>query len=78
MSREYQLFLKDMMKACEKIMRYSHHLTKDHFFHKEETFDAVMRNLEIIGEAAKHIPDEIRKQHTEIETYQSFLNEIKR
>ena len=33
----------------------------------EKTFDAVMRDLEIIGEAAKHIPPEVRAQHPEID-----------
>lgn len=57
MSRDYMLFLKDMLKACEKIMRYTHTLTQEQFLEREETFDAVMRNLEVIGEAAKNIPD---------------------
>ena len=33
----------------------------------EKTFDAVMRDLEIIGEAAKHIPDAVRVQHPQID-----------
>lgn len=67
MSRDYSLFLKDMLKACEKIVDYRGSLTQDQFLSEEKTFDAVMRNLEIIGEATKHIPSEFRKQHPEVE-----------
>ena len=63
MSREYRLFLEDMHKACEKVIRYTHDLTREQFTVDEKTFDAVMRDLEIIGEAAKHIPDAVRTQH---------------
>ena len=37
------------------------------FQQDEKTYDAVVRNLEIIGEAVKHIPDELRRQRPEIE-----------
>lgn len=68
MSREYRFFLReDMRQACEKVIRFTQGLKRERFFSKEETFDAVMRNLEIIGEAAKHIPGEIRDQHTGVD-----------
>ena len=63
MSREYRLFLDDMLKACDKVMRFTRGLSLEQFQADEKTFDAVMRDLEIIGEAAKHIPDEMRRQH---------------
>ena len=66
MSREFRFFLEDMQKSCEKIIRFAQGLSRDQFFAKEETFDAVMRNLELIGEAAKHIPEEFRQQHPEV------------
>ena len=55
-----------MLKACEKIIRYTHRLTQDQFLEREETFDAVMRNLEVIGEASKNIPAEFREKNPEI------------
>ena len=67
MSREHRLFLQDMRKASEKILRYTHGLNCEQFLADEKTFDAVMRDLEIIGEAAKHIPPEVRTQHPEID-----------
>src|SRR3989442_261765 len=67
MSRNYQLFLKDMWLACEKIQRFTKDFPRDKFFSHEEKFDAVMRNLQIIGEAVKHLPAEFRKTHQEID-----------
>ena len=67
MSREYQLFLKDMRAACEKALRFTKGLTREQFLANEEKFDAVMRNLEIIGEAAKRIPPEVRRQYPGID-----------
>ena len=67
MSREYRLFLEDMCKACEKVVRFTQKLTREQFVADEKTFDAVMRDLEIIGEAAKHIPPEVRAQHSDVD-----------
>lgn len=56
MSRDPRLYLDDIREACEKIMRYSQGLDLNQLVQDEKTFDAVVRNLEIIGEAVKHIP----------------------
>lgn len=67
MSREYRLFLEDMLKACEKIVRFTRGLSVEQFQANDQVFDAVLRNLEIIGEAAKHIPPQVRLQHPDID-----------
>ena len=67
MSREYRFFIEDMRRACDKVIRYTHGLTREQFVADEKTFDAVMRDLEIIGEAAKHVPDTIQAQHSQID-----------
>ncbi len=67
MSRDLRLYLDDIREACEKIMRYSQGLDLDQFVQDEKTFDAVVRNLEIIGEAAKHIPPAVRARYPEVE-----------
>lgn len=67
MSREYRLYLNDMIEACERVLRYTEGLNAHQFFSSDMVYDAVMRNLEIIGEAAKAIPDEVRTQAPDIE-----------
>jgi uncharacterized protein with HEPN domain len=67
MSRDYRLYLEDINESCAKILRYTYALSLEQFIQDEKTFDAVVRNLELIGEAAKHIPPEIRKQYSDIE-----------
>ena len=66
MSREFRLFLQDMRKSCQKVIRYSKRYTLKRLLADEKTFDAVMRNLEIIGEASKHVPEEFRSKHPQI------------
>ena len=48
-------------------MRYTHGLKREQFFADERTYDAVLRNLEIIGEAAKNISEETKKKAPSIE-----------
>jgi uncharacterized protein with HEPN domain len=67
MSRDLRLYLDDIRESCEKIVRYSQGLGFDQFVKDEKTFDAIVRNLEIIGEAAKHIPTEIRARYPNVE-----------
>lgn len=62
MSREYKLFVLDVIEFCEKVIRYSSGKTQQEFFENEMALDAVMRNLELIGEASKNIPEFIRAQ----------------
>ena len=66
MSREYRLFLEDMRTACEKILKYTQRLTREQLVGDAKTFDAVMRNLEVVGEACKHIPPDVRAQYPDI------------
>ncbi len=67
MSCDYQVYLDDILLSCSKILRFVDGLSFEQFSQDEKTFDAVVRNLEIIGEAAKHIPDEVRQEYTAIE-----------
>lgn len=56
MSRDLQLYLTDILMACEKILRYTRGMDFEAFIADDRTFDAVVRNLQIIGEAVKNIP----------------------
>jgi len=67
MSRDYTLYLEDIHTACEKIQRYTKNLSKSEFIANELHYDAVIRNLEIIGEAAKKIPENVQLTFQDIE-----------
>ena len=56
MSREWQLYKDDMRAAAAKVVRFTFGMDRRDFADNELVRDAVLRNLEIIGEAAKHIP----------------------
>lgn len=57
--RDWRLYADDIVRSCGKVRRFIAGMTYDAFAADERTCDAVMRNLEIIGEAAKHLPDEV-------------------
>ena len=58
MSRDWLLFLDDMIEAAEKIERFTSGRDFGAFVAVEALFDAVLMNLLVIGEAAKNIPQE--------------------
>lgn len=64
---DYISFLEDIKDALGKIERYVAGLDYDTFAENELVIDAVLRNLEIIGEAAKNIPEDVRTEHPDIE-----------
>ena len=66
MSRIYSHYLADIVECCEKIRSYTAGMAFEDFVSDRKTVDAVARNLEIIGEAAKNIPDEILAEKPEV------------
>ena len=60
MSRDWKFYLNDISVSCEKIMRFTEGQSLEQLIQDEKTYDAVVRNLEIIGEAAKNIPSQVR------------------
>ena len=62
--RNILLFLNDIIEAIEKIERYTNNLDYEEFLEDDKTKDAVLRNLEIIGEAARSIPDDIKTKYS--------------
>jgi len=60
-------FILDMFLACQKILEYTRGLSFEDFENDSKTFDAVVRNIEIIGEATKNISNEFREKYKDIE-----------
>lgn len=67
MSRSWELFLRDMLEAARKVIRYTNAPEVGAFVANEMAYDATLRNLEILGEAAKKIPAEIRQHYPQID-----------
>ena len=67
MSRDYRVYLEDVLEAIRKIAGYTTGLSLEVFTGDVKTLDAVVRNLEVIGEAIKNVPDEVRSKHPEVD-----------
>lgn len=65
--RDYKLYLHDIKEAIEKIESFIKGYTFEEFTNDHKTIDAVIRNLEIIGEATKHIPKRVREKHPDVD-----------
>ncbi len=76
--RDITLLLDDMLQSAQKIKRYTKDLNYDSFLTDEKTKDAVVRNFEIIGEAANRINPEFRDENKDIEwkRIRGFRNRI--
>jgi uncharacterized protein with HEPN domain len=67
--RNARLLLEDMLEAIEKIRRYTGSLSFDIFMKDDKTIDAVLHNLQIIGEAANRLPEGFTENHSDIEWF---------
>lgn len=65
-SRDLQLWLTDIGEACGRIAEYTAGMSYETFVGDRKTVDAVVRNLEIIGEAVKQLPDAFRVRYPTI------------
>jgi len=66
MQRNYKVYFEDILEAVLRIEEYTRDLSFEDFGESRLVRDAVIRNLEIIGEAAKNIPTEVKEKHAEI------------
>lgn len=64
--RDYRLYLQDILAAIERIEEFIQDMDLETFKADDKTVSAVIRKLEIIGEAAKGVPEEIRSSHPHI------------
>lgn len=76
--RSTELLLSDIIESAEKILRYCSGLSFEEFEKSDLVLDAVIRNFEIIGEAANRIPNDIKELHSGIEwrRIKGFRNRI--
>jgi uncharacterized protein with HEPN domain len=76
--RDIILLLDDMLQAAQKIKRYTKDLDFDAFVSEDKTIDAVVRNFEIIGEAANRVDQDFKDSNPEIEwkRIRGFRNRI--
>ncbi|MCB1154305.1 DUF86 domain-containing protein [bacterium] len=66
MSRDPLAYVQDIIEACHHIRDYTTEMEFEDFENDPKTYDAVARNLEIIGEAVKFIPLEIKQRNPQI------------
>jgi len=66
MKKTYKMYVEDILESMNKIERYIHDLTYETFEKNDMVVDAVIRNLEIIGEASKNIPENEREKYPDI------------
>lgn len=65
-AREWSFYIDDMIGFAERVRSYTEGMDQAAFVASEITYDAVLRNLELTGEAATRVPDEVREAHPEI------------
>jgi uncharacterized protein with HEPN domain len=64
--REWRFYIADMLEFADKARSYTRGLDQDAFVADPMVYDATLRNLELIGEAATHVPPDVRERHPEI------------
>ena len=58
--REWRFYVEDMVACCDKVLTYNNGIDHAAFTSDAMRYDATVRNLELIGEAATHVPAEVR------------------
>jgi uncharacterized protein with HEPN domain len=66
MSRHLSLYLNDILESIERIQKYAFKISYEQLIDDEKTFDVIVHNLMVIGEAVKQIPDELREKYSQI------------
>lgn len=66
MRKDPRFFIEHILESIKWIEEYTKEISKDDFLHSTQIQDAVIRRLEIIGEAAKNMPPELKEKHSDI------------
>lgn len=64
--REWRFYIDDMIIFAGKVIAYTDGLDQEDFITSGLNYDAILRNLELIGEAATHVPDAVRAANPQI------------
>jgi len=64
--REWRLYVNDMVEFAARVQDYTAGLDQTSFLADRKTFDATVRNLELIGEAASRIPESVRASNPQV------------
>lgn len=72
------LLIEDIIESASKILVYTENLSFEQFTEDSKTIDAVIRNFEIIGEAADRLPENFKDQHPAVDWHRirEFRNRI--
>jgi uncharacterized protein with HEPN domain len=76
--RSNSILIEDIIESCNKIFKYTEGFSYENFVSDSKTFDAVIRNFEIIGEAANRLGEDFKDNYTEIDWHKirGFRNRI--
>ncbi len=76
--REPSLLVEDIIESADKILSYTENLSFEEFTSDSKTIDAVIRNFEIIGEAANRLPEDFKDKHDSVDWHRirGFRNRI--
>lgn len=66
MKRDMRVYIEDILECIAKIDEYTKDISENDFYENTQIQDAVLRRLEIMGEAVKHVPQEFRDRYPEI------------
>ena len=65
-SRPWKFYIDDMIGCADKVLAYTNGLDQDRFVQSGLNYDATLRNLELIGEAASRVPQFVREKHAQV------------
>jgi uncharacterized protein with HEPN domain len=66
MKKDPKIFIEHILECIERIEEYTRGITKEEFLSLGQVQDAVIRRIEVIGEAVKNIPDDIKRRYPDI------------
>lgn len=64
--RPWSFYAQDMLDFAERVLGYTAGLDMSDFIADQRTYDATLRNIQLIGEAATHVPDDVRAAYPSI------------